>query len=190
MADVIRAIVKGHLAGVVQTRMMFTGHVTLGGTETYPQVARGYVDAIMLDLQPALSTVASFETIQVQKQSGSTWIDLEEVVYGMDGSNVSNPLPNAVAGVLIGNAGGNRQIGRKFIPGLAESVVSGNGLIGVGITAFAAALLDYVTQFTSIGGSAWVPGIVTKDGVFREFLSGYVSSLLGSMRRRKPGLGI
>jgi hypothetical protein len=55
---------------------------------------------------------------------------------------------------------------------------------------FAAGLLAYLTPFTGIGGGVITPGILDKNNAFRPFVGGYLSSFVGSVRRRKPGNGM
>lgn len=190
MAEITRAILKGRLAGTVQTRNMFVGNVTLVGGDTYTDIAYGYVNAVLTPLLPWLSTLWQAESIQVQQRFGGSWVDLDENAVYWAGTGVSEMLPNAVAGVLIAKTGFKRQLGRKFIAGLTEAAVNGNTLVVAAAGAFATSLMAYVTTWTAPSGSAWAPGVLGKDGLFHIFLGGFVSGLLGSMRRRKPGLGI
>jgi hypothetical protein len=56
--------------------------------------------------------------------------------------------------------------------------------------ALASLLAAYLTPFEGIGGGTITPGVLDKNESFRPFVSGLVSSVLGTMRRRKPGVGI
>lgn len=190
MTEVIRGIVKGRIAGTVQTRNMFTGNVTLLGTDSYTDMAYGYITPIYTPLLPYISSVWSSESLQVQKFFGGSWVDLEEVPIFLTATGSTDPLPNTVAAVLIGKTGIKRQLGRKFFAAFTEASSVGNTLVSGAAGAMATALAAYITVWTSAQGSSWAPGVLGKDGQFRLFLGGFVSGLLGTMRRRKPGIGI
>ena len=106
------------------------------------------------------------------------------------GVGALDALPNVVSAVLIGKAAGIRHMGRKFFGPVAEAAVAANSLIAGYMVIAASVLLAYLTPFTGLGGGVITPGILDKTETFRPFVGGMVSSLLGSMRRRKPGNGI
>jgi hypothetical protein len=91
---------------------------------------------------------------------------------------------------LIGKGSGLRHMGRKFFGPIPITSAHGNDLAPAVIIALSTVLANYVTPFTGIGGGTITPGILDKAGTFRPFVGGLLSSLLGSMRRRKPGIGI
>lgn len=188
--ETARAIVKGHIAGVVATRNMFTGEAEVVAPDDWQDLAGGYVNRFFGHLMPIVSPLWTMETIQVQVLFAGKWEDRSEFTNSNNGSGTGDILPNSVAVVLIGKALGLRRIGRKFIAGVTEANVTGNLLVGTAVAAVADALTDYITLFTTAAGSTWQPGILDKTGTFRSFQSGFVSALLGTMRRRKPGLGI
>lgn len=188
---VLRAILKGRLAGVVQTRNMFTGQVEAGIGETEMDVVGEYLDGIFAPITPHLSSVFHGESIEIQHFVDGEWFSISEDPYDLvGGDSVSEELANFVSVVLIGKAAGKRLLGRKFLAGISEAGVYGNVLAAAVVADFAAAGAAYVTRLDSTGGGHFDPGIVDKTGTFHVFVSGIVSTLLGTMRRRKPGLGI
>lgn len=187
---VLRAILKGRLAGTVATRNMFTGQIQLAGTDTDMDVLYAYLQEIFDDLDPFLSTVWTAESVDIQHYVDGEWFTMSTHLADFAGTASGDYLPNLVAGVLIGKVPGWRALGRKFISGIAESSTTANALTATALAAFTLACVHYVAPFYTTEGSLFGPGVVDKNGSFHAFSSGLVSSLLGSMRRRKPGLGI
>lgn len=188
--SVQRATVKGRISGIVETRNVFTADVTIIAGDDYADYWFPYLDSIFDALAPLISNIWAEYEAEITIPAGGRWEPVTTFPLGGVGSATGEPLPNAVAAVLLGKAAGIRHTGRKFISPLPESLVAGNLLVGAGITAAAAGLLAYVTPLDTILGSHLAPGVVDSLGNFHPFVSGIVSSVLGSVRKRKPGLGI
>lgn len=185
-----RAVVKGNMLGVVQFRSMYTCDVVPNGGDTNQLLWQTYLDPIYTDVGELISTGWTADTIELQNYSSGDWVTFDELSTSYAGTATGEDLPNAVSMVLIGKAAGLRHVGRKFFGPITEMVNEGNVIAPAVMIVLGAVLLDYITPFTGIGGGTITPGIVDKNGVFRAFVGGVVSSLLGSMRRRKPGVGI
>ena len=185
-----RAVVKGTLFGVVQVRNMFTASVQASGGDTPEILWTAYLDSIYTEIEQLCVEQMIWTSYEIQEISGTQWETIDEVTFEHEGGFATDSLPNAVALVLLGKATGIKHVGRKFFSGLSETYSATNTLVGGAIPLMAAALLAYVTPFTGIGGGLIQPGVVSSAGTFHPFVGGSVSSLLGSMRRRKPGLGI
>ncbi|AYP28978.1 MAG: hypothetical protein [Circular genetic element sp.] len=186
-----RVIVKGTLANIVQTRNMFTASITESGGDTSEVLWSAYISNFYDSFTSILATVYQTYSYEIQEYILGSWAPVEEVTYVYTGGNdTSDYLPNAVSIVLLGKATGLRHVGRKFISGLAETGTTGNILSGAAVAQAAAALLAYISPFTGIGGGLLQPGVISGDGTFHPFVGGVVSSILGSMRRRKPGNGM
>lgn len=185
-----RAVVFGTLLGVVQTRHMFTCDVVPAGGDTDELLWTTYLDSIYTPVTAALSSGFATQQYELQSYSGGHWVPYDSVTFTHAGSGATNMLPNAVAMVLLGKASGLRHVGRKFFSGMEAAYVNLNSLSTSGLAVAASTLLAYITPFTGIGGGTITPGVVDSAGAFHAFVGGLVSTLLGSMRRRKPGLGI
>lgn len=185
-----RAIVKGHILGQVAFRNMFVGSMMVGDGDTRQSVAQGYCGRFYDDILACFPSSFTIETLELQTQKGGSWDPFDEAPFQKVGSGSGEAMPNQVAAVLIAKTAVKRGIGRKFLSGLNESMISNNTLYGTAITAFGVAVADYVTIYQTANGGAFTPGIVTKDHTFHLFVSGFVSAFIGSMRRRKPGQGI
>lgn len=118
------------------------------------------------------------------------WVPIHEGSFSHGGTIGLDSLPSLVAGVILGIAPGYRHVGKKFFGPIPESMATGSSLAAGAAAAAAAILLAYITPATSILGSTLDPGVVDKTGTFHAFTGGVVSSLLGTQRRRKPGIGI
>lgn len=186
---IMRAVVKGTLFDTVQVRNMFTADVTPAGGDTSEDLWTAYLQSIYTEVASICNVGFKTATYEMQAPLGSQWETLQEVPFVNEGDSVADYLPNQTALVLIGKAAGIRHLGRKFFSGLSESASTGNGIATLVASTVAAALLAYITPFTGIGGGIIQPGIRTAGGTFYPFVGGFASSLLGSMRRRKPGIG-
>lgn len=185
-----RAVVKGSMANLVQTRSMFTCEVIESGGDTYALLWDAYLQSFYDSIEPLMSTFTTTATAELQEWTAPSWVTFDELAFVNAGSDVLQAVANAVSIVLLGKSAGLRHVGRKFISGLTENVVEVNTIAGGLLATAALGLLAYITPFTGIGGGTITPGILDKLGTFRPFVGGTVSSFLGSMRRRKPGIGI
>jgi len=185
-----RAILKGTLGETVEIRNMFTCSVTEVGSDDSQTLWGAYMSSLLDAIPPLVVVAVHYYSYEVQFYSTPNWITLDEVALDEDGTQTGDVLPFQSALVLIGKAGGLHAIGRKFFSGIAESQQQAGSMV-VGVAeALAALLAAYITPFAGLSGGTIVPGVLDKTGTFRPFVAGYVSSLLGTMRRRKPGVGI
>jgi hypothetical protein len=185
-----RAVVYGEIANLVQTRSMFTADVVEAGGDDFALLWETYLLNVYDSLPTLCNSVYSITTYELQNYTAGQWVPFDIEDLAISGGQGNDPLPNAVSAVFIGKGDGLRKIGKKFISALDELVVDGNNIVGDGIAAAAAFLVAYLGDVEGIGGGTLTPGIVDKNGDFKPFVGGFVSSLLGSCRRRKPGVGI
>jgi hypothetical protein len=185
-----RAIMKGTIASVVQTRSVFTANIVEVGGDTPAILWDAYLNVLYGEITDLQSNVCATYAYELQAYDAGHWVPFLEVTFVRTGTVSGEQLANAVACVLIGKAAGLRHIGRKFISALGEQAVVGNVLDSSVVATAAAALLAYIAPFVGIGGGQLYPGVVDASGTFHEFVGGVVSSILGSIRRRKPGSGM
>jgi hypothetical protein len=137
-----------------------------------------------------LSPLWQLQSVEIY-QLTTDWVLMDEIVYTKIGTeSTTDILANLVAWVVVGKVSQYRGFGRKFISGLTESQVTGNALIAGALIGMAATVTAYVSVYFGSNAGVLGPGIVDKTGAFRAFNLGLASPLLGTMRRRKPGLGI
>lgn len=184
-----RAVVKGTILGVVQSRAIFTADVVPSGGDTNTLLWTTYVQSIYTPARNVWGGGVVTQTMELYTLTGGSYVTYDEVSFPNTGGGTADHLPNAVAWVLLGKAAGLRHVGRKFFGPPDEDHCGSNTLVTAVAANVAAALLAYITPFTGLGGGVITPGVVDKNGTFHPFVGGVVSSLLGSMRRRKPGNG-
>lgn len=104
-------------------------------------------------------------------------------------TGVSDMLPHAVAGVVSFPTDIPRKFGRVFIPGLTENE-QGDSLLSAGAaTALGLFAADLRTAFTA-GTASFLYRVLGKAGLFDDTTGFSVNGILGSQRKRKPGVGI
>lgn len=105
-------------------------------------------------------------------------------------TNTDDPHPNQIAAVLVGNTSRPKSRGRKFLPGFVETASDGSDLVTAAVTAMGVALAHYIADETVSGDNVLSPGVL-REGVetFLPFTDGVVNSVVGTQRRRKPGVG-
>jgi len=185
-----RAVIKGLINSAVQTRTIFTAQVTESGGDTAEVLWNAYLGVFYSYASYFISDVWNSQEYELQELQDGQWPVLGLITQEFAGTVTGQQVANAVAFVLIGKAAGIRHIGRKFLSPLAESVVTGNVVDSSLAVHAGQVILSYVAPFTGLGGGTLVPGVTDHNGGFHPFVGGAVSSLLGSIRKRKPGLGI
>lgn len=102
----------------------------------------------------------------------------------------ADSLPNQMSAVLIGNTWRPKSRGRKFLIPFAETAAVVGDLISAVLTALATSLSHFLADETVAGADLLSPGIVRAAAdTFLPFSNGQVNSILGTQRRRKPGVG-
>jgi hypothetical protein len=149
-----------------------------------------YLDRLFIDsgLLGALSNRVHYHTWQAYLRVGGDWVDDASGAWEHAGGVSSDSLPNQSAAVIIGKVRGWRGFGRKFFAGVAEGNQSAGNLSNDFLLLLADAAVAYVADLF-VGVVGLRPGIFSKDGVFRPFFVALVDVLVGSQRRRKPGVG-
>lgn len=187
---IVRAILKGRLGGTVQTRTMFVLDIAPGTGETENELLTDYLDSIFDPIVPLFTPVWALETVEKQHWIDTEWITMEEFPYTKTFTGTGESLAYQMAVVFIAKAIGKRLVGRKFLPGLSEVIASVNVIVATHLSYIAQAVAAYVTTVVTQNGGTVAPGIMDKNHAFHQFSGGYASTLLGTMRRRKPGVGI
>lgn len=185
-----RAVVKGSLWSVVSTRNMFIAEVDAFLPADTQVLWSDYLQGIYDAIRNVMASSWTIGSYQVEEMIGGHWFPVEEVNFTYSGGSGSQQAPNSVAAVFLGKIAYSRAFSRKWFSGLAKDSLTGNSLAAAAITAFAIALTAYVNPIIDPAHGNLTPGMVTKDKVFHPFAVGILSGLLGSMRRRKPGVGI
>jgi len=168
------------------------------------QSGQDVVDAVQAYIEDVMESVGTYLsdgfTINITPVNQITW-DAETTEWMVERligtclpsythSSAADPWPNQIAAVLVGNTDRPKSRGRKFLPGFVEDAGDGGDLISAAVTAMGVALNHYIADETVDGSSVLSPGVI-RDGVdkFLEFTDGVVNSVVGTQRRRKPGVG-
>jgi len=105
-------------------------------------------------------------------------------------TSVAELLPFQSAPVIVGNTARPKSRGRKFIPGFTENAQVATELISGALTNLGTSLNVYLADESISAGNELIVGVAsTVTGTFLPFTDGAVNSLLGTQRRRKPGVG-
>jgi hypothetical protein len=105
-------------------------------------------------------------------------------------TNTDDPFPNQIAPVMVGNSYSPTTRGRKFLPGFVETAADGGSLVVAAVTALVAAVADYISPVVVSAGNNLVPGVPDQDSsTFWTFRDGVANTIVGTQRRRKPGVG-
>jgi len=148
-------------------------------------IAAQLTDGFTINITPLHSVVWDAQTAE--------WVINALIGTGLPDyahTNADDPFPNQIAAVLVGNTARPKSRGRKFLPSFGETTALQGDLTGAAITNLTTALNHYLADETVSGDSVLVPG-VWRDGVetWLQFTDGVVNSVLGTQRRRKPGVG-
>lgn len=102
----------------------------------------------------------------------------------------TDAYPNQISGVLIGNTDRPKSRGRKFLVPFVETAGVGSSIISAVMSLLATSLSHYLADETIADTDVLSPGI-PRSGFdqFLAFSDGVVNSILGTQRRRKPGVG-
>jgi len=185
-----RMILKGSISSIVEIRNMFVCDVIPSGGDTSPVLWGAYESTLVSAILDITHSAVHFYEYEIQAYIAGSWVPQDVVSLDVDGLQSGDLLPYQNAIVLIGKTAGLYGMGRKFLAGISEANTAAGILSGGQITNAAAVLAAWLLPFVGLGGGTITPGILDKTGTFRPFVGGFVSSLIGSMRRRKPGLGI
>lgn len=157
----------------------------------------GYVEDIYNAISTYLSNTFSIDLGYVNKMVWDTGLG-SWVVGTLVGSinptithtNTDNPFPNQIAPVLVANTTRPKSRGRKFLMGCVETMADASDLVTAAVTAMGTALNHYLADENISTNNDLVVGVL-REGAnqFLEFTDGQANSIVGTQRRRKPGVG-
>lgn len=116
--------------------------------------------------------------------------ELGQGTWNFNPTSTDDLMPNQMAAVLRGNTTRPTSFGRKFLMGLVETAATGGDLTSSVLTSLATTLANYLADETVSGTSVLSPGVPRKGvNTFLPFSDGVINSIMGTQRRRKPGIG-
>lgn len=137
-----------------------------------------------------LDTVTVNEWVWDEVEGWETGIYIGEAALADAFVGAGDMLPHAVAATVTASTTDVNRRSRKSFAGFTETTQDDSKLSVAVVTAVAAAALEWVTAQVILGSDNLDPGLGGSDGVFYPLAVALVADILGSQRRRKPGLGI
>jgi len=192
MTTAYEMVVKGKVASLYDIVNVF--HFVKGvDTEDseLEDLCADWIDAMWTPLAPYLSSAYTIHSFGIRKFVDGVW-GLETVhSISIAGSDSAEMLPLQNAAVALARTGVKRVFGRKFIAPLTVATIASTELASAALIAMAQFTAKWLSgQDGSGAGHNIRPRIFRKEtGAFEALLGGSVDVLVGSMRRRKVGVG-
>ncbi len=106
-------------------------------------------------------------------------------------TGATDPLPHQCSAVLVGNTARPKSRGRKFLPPFLDLAADGSDWVSAVLTGLGLALNHYLADEVVTASNDLSPGVPrTAANEFLPFGTGIVNSIVGTQRRRKPGIGM
>lgn len=198
--DILKVFLELVLADGTIAQNVFHMQTAFADDQTDGDVAaavEGYIEAIYGEVSTYLSTDFTINPSWLHKVAwdpvGAEWattylIDIFTPSFSHPATD--NPFPNQIAPVMVGNTYNPGSRGRKFLMGFVETAADAGSLITAAVVAMVAAVAEYISGFQIDGSNTIYPGVVDDDGpTFQVFRDGLANTIVGTQRRRKPGVG-
>lgn len=189
----LKVVLKGRFDDANETRNIF--HCTTDSDDAADNVNAAaewiseYVDAI----RPATSEHFRYYGMEVYEQIGlaDDWNLIGTVTFtGATGTAPGTYNANQDAAVMIGKTGIPKTVGKKFAPAITDAGQADSTIQAGAMATLVSVLAIWITEFVSTGTVTVTPAIFKKlSGAFAPIVGGIVDLLVGSQRRRKPGVG-
>lgn len=199
--DIVQAIVEAVMddGSIVQNKFVWEAALSAAISNSATVAAVGaWLDLMYTEVEPYISGALTWNPIAMSRlqynDDNNFWEVIEllgEYATTIEGTGIQDPLPNQMAAVARGVTNRPKTFGRKFLYGWVETCALGGDLITAALTALADFVDLYIEDIDMGTVGALSPGVV-RTGVddFRDFRSGVANSIMGTQRRRKPGVGV
>lgn len=163
---------------------------TLDGIETVLELAYSRIDDLVPnDVSPQLSFVDRVEFNEILDE----WRVVENIgtfTMSFAGTDATDALPYQSAPYVVFKTSRPRSVGKKFLFPLGEAQQDSTVLVGGAVTAIAQYAAEILLG-VDLGGDATLTAGIVRTGVqtFLNFLIAVVNDVIGSQRRRRPGVG-
>jgi hypothetical protein len=193
MAD-LKVVAKARLFSTIEVRNVFYCDVDLVSAPEKTDVLSDLGDWVHSVYQGLYTfTVSAFSLYEadVYIWNTSEWIPYGSVPLTFTGFESGDGLPSQMAAVAIGRTIVKRVFARKFFAGISESANLNGSLVSGAVIALGTALAAWITPFTGDAtGLTFTPGTWTQANASASFITGIADAIMGTMRRRKLGVGI
>lgn len=155
-----------------------------------------YLEALYDNLVTSVHASTTLDSVDVHKwvwDAVDGWVTSDFIgnsVLADIFAGTGDALPNAAAAVVSAFAQDVKTRSRKSFPGFNENASTKSFWTSPALVELAAAAIDWFTLFALGGVDSLEPGIPGKGGVWHDIISVLFSTLIGSQRQRKPGIGI
>lgn len=158
----------------------------------------GYIEDIMGAVSTYLSDDFTINPSWLHKTVwdpvGTKWVTstlVDIFTPSFTHTNTDDPFPNQIAPTMTANTYYPGHRGRKFLPGFVETSALASELVAAALTALGTALAHYLADETVSGTDYLLVGVpAASANEFQAFSDGVANSIVGTQRRRKPGVGV
>ena len=196
--DILRVSVNFELAGPVQYQNIY--YYTRDGTDPFSDAI--HIAAIEVAMEAAYDEIVGQTPSSVVEQlsfvdrlewDGTKW-EITENIGTFTPNFVpvgsGDQLPFQSSPFVIFKTERPRSVGKKFLFPFTETTQNETVLVGSAVTAIAAYAAVILTPI-AVGGDATLTAGIVRTGVntWLNFLTAVVNDILGTQRRRRPGVG-
>lgn len=198
--DILRVSCNFELGDGTQYQNIY--HFIRDGTDPFSDAA--HVAVLKIAMEAAYAAIAAQVKDDVTEQLSfvdrvafneitDTWEVVENIgtfTPTFTPTNLNEGLPYQSAPYLIFKTGRPKTVGKKFLFPFAEDMQSDTILVASAITAMVAYGVQILLE-RSLGGDATLTAGVPRTGIdsWWNFLVAVVGDVLGSQKRRRPGVG-
>ena len=198
--DILQAVVEMVLSDGTIAQNVYTYEAQFATQQDNASVLTSVgaaVSAMYQRVDELISENATFNPLilskmiyNAQEQAWEVVEKIGEILLTVTPTATDDEFPNQIAPTITANTGRPRSRGRKFIPGFTENTATGSDLDSYALSLLADFAADYVNQIIVGAGDNLIPGIIrTAVEEFWAFTIATVNSIVGTQRRRKPGVG-
>jgi hypothetical protein len=198
--EVVKAVVSILLDDGTITNNVFHWIANLSAevdNATVLAAVAAYLDDTWENLESILNVGIVFQPYYMSRVK---WDDLEgkwlmQELIGSAASTVTPTnsdavSPNQIAGTVRATTARPKSYGRKFIPGISQNQMSGSELVSGAVIALTAFMYFWLDDITLGGYGTLSPGVPrTAANQFLQFVTGEANAIVGTQRKRKPGVG-
>jgi len=158
---------------------------------------QGYLEDIMDAVSTYLSADFTINPSWLHKVAwdpvGTKWITtylIDIFTPSFTHTNTDDEFPNQIAPVMTANTYSPGSRGRKFLAGWVETAANTGDLVSGALTALGTALNHYIADESIDANNQLIVGVPrATTSNFLSFSDGVANSIVGTQRRRKPGVG-
>ena len=152
-----------------------------------------YMESILTPMAPHIVVSVDVTSLNLYKKQGALWNLVGPCPISFTPSNTDDPEPSGVAALMTAYTAVSKVVGKKYLPGLADTRVTAGLWISAVLAAMLQSGLAWIAPWSMIShtGTSWYPGVwsLKKTG-FELFASSIATrDVPAYQRRRKAGVG-